>query len=228
MYELTIRAFNLSESYRTPVIVAADGTLGQMMEPLSLKPEVERVQRKRPQVSPQDYKPFEVLDEDLVPAMAVAGTDYDFYATGLTHDEIGNPRMDPESAEKLITRLCAKIRRASTHINDWETYCLEDAKLVVLAYGVNARGVREATEQMRAEGHKIGMVRLKSLWPFPDELMDQLGRQVQKVVVSELNNGMLIREVERFRHRFSVAGITVPTPVPLRPSVIYHRLIEEI
>jgi 2-oxoglutarate ferredoxin oxidoreductase subunit alpha len=228
MYELTIRAFNLSESYRTPVIVAADGTLGQMMEPLSLKLEVEQVQRKAPQVSPQDYKPFQILDEDLVPAMAVAGTDYDFYATGLTHDEMGNPRMDPESAEKLITRLCTKIRQARTHVNDWETYGLEDAQLVVLAYGVNARGVREAAERMRAEGHKIGMVRLKSLWPFPDELMDQLGQRVQKVVVSELNNGMLIREVERFRHHFSVAGITVPTPVPLRPSEIYHRLLEEI
>jgi 2-oxoglutarate ferredoxin oxidoreductase subunit alpha len=228
MYDLTIRAFNLSERYRIPVIVAADGTLGQMMEPLILEPEVEQVQRKRPQVSPQDYKPYQVLDEDLVPAMAVAGTDYDFYATGLTHDENGNPRMDPESAEKLITRLCAKIRRACPHINDWETYGLEDAQLVVLAYGVNARGVREAAEQMRAEGHPIGMVRLKSLWPFPDELFDQFGHRVQKVVVSELNNGMLIREVERFRHRFKVAGITVPTPVPLRPSEIYHRLLEEI
>jgi 2-oxoglutarate ferredoxin oxidoreductase subunit alpha len=228
MYELTIRAFNLSERYRTPVIVAADGTLGQMMEPLSLNPAVEQVQRKRPQVSPPDYKPFQVLDEDLVPAMAVAGTDYDFYATGLTHDENGNPCMDPDSAEKLIRRLCAKIRRARAHINDWETYCLEDAKLVVLAYGINARGVREAAEQLRAEGHKIGVARLKSLWPFPDELMDQLGRRVRKVVVSEMNNGMLIREVERFRHRFRVAGITVPTPVPLRPSEIYQRLLEEI
>ena len=228
MYEMTIRAFNLAERYRTPVIVAADGTLGQMMEPLSLKPEVELVQRKQPLVSPQDYKPFQVLDDDLVPAMAVAGTDYDFYATGLTHDEMGNPRMDPESAEKLIKRLCAKIRQAHSHINDWETYCLEDAQLVVLAYGINARGVREAAERLRDEGHKIGLVRLKSLWPFPDDLIDQLGRQVQKVVVSELNNGMLIREVERFRHRFSVAGITVPTPVPLQPSVIYQRLLEEI
>lgn len=228
MYELTIRAFNLSERFRTPVIVAADGTLGQMMEPLCLNPAVDQVQRKRPQVSPPDYKPFQILDEDLVPAMAAAGTEYDFYATGLTHDENGNPCMDPESAEKLITRLCAKIRRARTYINDWETYCLEDAKLVVLAYGTNARGVREAAEQMRADGHKIGMARLKSLWPFPDELMDQLGRQVQKVVVSEMNNGMLIREVERFRHRFRVAGITVPTPVPLRPSEIYQRLLEEI
>jgi 2-oxoglutarate ferredoxin oxidoreductase subunit alpha len=228
MYELTIRAFNLSESYRTPVIVAADGTLGQMMEPLSLKPEVEQTQRKQPQVSPQDYKPFQIMDKDLVPAMAVAGTDYDFYATGLTHDEVGNPRMDPESAEKLITRLSTKILQARNRINDWETYRLEDATLVVLAYGVNARGVREAAEQMRADGHKIGMVRLKSLWPFPDEFVDQLGHQVRKVVVSELNNGMLIREVERFRHRFSVAGITVPTPVPLKPSEIYQRLLEEI
>jgi len=136
--------------------------------------------------------------------------------------------MDPQSAEKLIKRLCAKIRQAHSHINDWETYCLEDAQLVVLAYGINARGVREAAERLRDEGHKIGLVRLKSLWPFPDDLIDQLGRQVQKVVVSELNNGMLIREVERFRHRFSVAGITVPTPVPLQPSVIYQRLLEEI
>jgi len=228
MYELTIRAFNLSESYRTPVIVAADGILGQMMEPLSLKPAVEQVQRKRPRVSPPDYKPFQILDADLVPAMAVAGTDYVFYATGLTHDENGNPRMDPESAERLITRLCAKIRRARTAINDWETYGLEEAELVVLAYGTNARGVREAAEQMRAEGHKIGMVRLKSLWPFPDELMNELGQRVQKVVVSEMNNGMLIREVERFRHRFRVAGITIPTPMPLRPSQIYQRLLEEI
>jgi len=228
MYELTIRAFNLSESYRTPVIVAADGILGQMMEPLSLKPAVEQVQRKRPRVSPPDYKPFQILDADLVPAMAVAGTDYVFYATGLTHDENGNPRMDPESAEKLITRLCAKIRRARTAINDWETYGLEEAELVVLAYGTNARGVREAAEQMRAEGHKIGMVRLKSLWPFPDELMNELGQRVQKVVVSEMNNGMLIREVERFRHRFRVAGITIPTPMPLRPTQIYQRLLEEV
>jgi 2-oxoglutarate ferredoxin oxidoreductase subunit alpha len=228
MYELTIRAFNLSERYRTPVIVAADGTLGQMMEPLALRTGVEQEQRKTPQVSPQDYMPFQAIDEDLVPAMAVAGTDYGFYATGLTHDEIGNPRMDPESAEKLIRRLCEKIRRVRSKINDWETFSLEDAKLVVLAYGVNARGVREAVENLRAGGNKIGMVRLKSLWPFPDELMSLLGRQVEKVVVSELNNGMLIREVERFRHRFKVAGITVPTPVPLKPSEIHRRLLEEI
>jgi 2-oxoglutarate ferredoxin oxidoreductase subunit alpha len=228
MYELTIRAFNLAERYRTPVIVAADGILGQMMEPLSLVPETTSFQRKLPRVAPKDYKPFEVLDDDLVPAMAIAGTDYDFYATGLTHDELGNPRMDPEAAESLIRRLCEKIRQARNQINQWETYCLENATHVILAYGVNARGVREAVEKLRTEGYRVGMVRLKSLWPFPDELMEQLGNQVQKVVVSEMNNGMLIREVERFRHRFSVVGITEPTPVPLKPSDIYRRMLKEV
>jgi 2-oxoglutarate ferredoxin oxidoreductase subunit alpha len=228
MYEMTIRAFNLAEEYRTPVILAADGTLGQMLEPLALKPPGKLVQRKPPRVTPREYAPFQVLDEDLVPAMAVAGTDYDFYVTGLTHDEAGNPRMDPETAEALIQRLCAKIRRARPRINDWETVGMQDAELAVLAYGINARGVREAVERARAEGHRVGMVRLKSLWPFPDELMDQLGRQVEKVVVSEMNNGMIIREVHRFRHLFRVSGITVPTPFPISPSTIYRRLLEEL
>lgn len=228
MYDLTIRAFNLAEQYRTPVIVAADGILGQMLEPLSLVSPAELVQRRPPQVPPQEYAPFQVADEDLVPAMAVAGTDYDFYATGLTHDAVGDPRMDPESAEALIRRLCDKIIRARTRISDWEEYDMEGATCAVLAYGINARGVREAVGRARAEGHRVGMVRLKSLWPFPDELMEQLGRQVQKVVVSEMNNGMIIREVKRFRDRFRVAGITVPTPFPISPSFIYRALLEEL
>jgi 2-oxoglutarate ferredoxin oxidoreductase subunit alpha len=228
MYELTIRAFNLSERYRTPVILAADGVLGQMMEPLFLNPKIELEHRKLPRVGPRDYKPYQVLDEDLVPAMALAGTDYDFYATGLTHDEFGDPRMDPAAAETLIRRLCAKIQSARCHINDWESYRLEDATHVLLAYGINARGVREAVEKMRAQDYPVGMIRLKSLWPFPDEIMQQLGDQVENVVVSEMNNGMLIREVERFRHRFRVSGIAVPTPTPLKPSEIQRRMIEEI
>jgi 2-oxoglutarate ferredoxin oxidoreductase subunit alpha len=228
MYELTIRAFNLAEAYRTPVIVAADGVLGQMLEPLALKPPGKLVRRKPPRGAPQAYLPFQVLDEDLVPAMAVAGTEYDFYVTGLTHDEAGNPRMDHETAEALIERLCAKIRRARPRINDWEAVGMEDATTAVLAYGINARGVREAVERVRAEGHRVGMVRLKSLWPFPEELMVDLGRKVQKVVVSEMNNGMIVREVDRFRHWFEVTGITVPTPHPISPSTIYRRLLEEL
>ncbi|TFG26955.1 MAG: 2-oxoacid:acceptor oxidoreductase subunit alpha [Promethearchaeota archaeon] len=229
MYDLTIRAFNLSEKYRTPVIVASDGILGQMMEPVYLHKDFELVERKRPQVPPEKYKPFEALDDDLVPGMAIAGTDYYFYVTGLTHDEEGNPQMTPEAAEVLIKRLCDKIIKARPDINDWEENYLDDSETIILAYGINARGVPEAVEKARKQGHKLGYVRLKSLWPFPDELMQRIGQQgVSKVIVSEMNNGMIIREVERFRHLFEVSGITIPTVIPFSPKFIYKRLLKEV
>jgi 2-oxoglutarate ferredoxin oxidoreductase subunit alpha len=229
MYDLTIRAFNLSERYRTPVIVASDGIVGQMMEVVNIHSNIELVERKRPQVPPEKYKPFEVFDEDLVPGMALAGTDYSFYVTGLTHDTEGNPEMTPEAAEVLINRLCEKIRRARPQINDWEEIHLDDADVVILSYGINSRGVPEVVEQARRKGHKIGLVRLKSLWPFPDELMERIGQMgASKVIVCEMNNGMIIREVQRFRHLFSVSGITIPTTIPFSPKFIYEKLMKEV
>lgn len=229
MYDLTIRAFNLAERYRTPVIVASDGILGQMMEPVHYHSNFEKVGRKEPQVPPEKYKPFEVFDDDLVPGMAVAGTDYYFYVTGLTHDIEGNPEMTPEGGETLIKRLCDKILRARPEINDWEEKYIDDSDTVVLSYGINARGVPEAIEQARQQGHKMGYVRLKSLWPFPDELMEKLGRQgISKVIVSEMNYGMLIRETQRFQHLFEVSGITIPTTIPFSPKFIYKKMIKEV
>ncbi|TFG21967.1 MAG: 2-oxoacid:acceptor oxidoreductase subunit alpha [Promethearchaeota archaeon] len=229
MYDLTIRAFNLAEKYRTPVIVASDGFLGQMMEPVYYHSNFEKVERKKPQVPPEKYKPFEVFDDDLVPGMAVAGTDYHFYVTGLTHDIEGTPEMTPEGGETLIKRLCDKITRARPDINDWEEKYIDDSDTVVLAYGINARGVPEAIEQARQQGHKMGYVRLKSLWPFPDELMEKLGRQgISKLIVSEMNYGMLIRETQRFQHLFEVSGITIPTTIPFSPKFIYKKMMEEI
>jgi 2-oxoglutarate ferredoxin oxidoreductase subunit alpha len=229
MYDLTIRAFNLAEKYRTPVIVASDGILGQMMEPVYYHSDFELIERKKPQVPPEKYKPFEALDDDLVPAMAVAGTEYYFYVSGLTHDEEGNPQMTPEAAEILIKRLCDKIIKGRPDINDWEENYLDDADVILLAYGINARGIPEAVEKARNQGHKVGYVRLKSLWPFPDELMQKLGQKgISKVIVSEMNNGMLIREVERFRHLFDVSGITIPTVIPFSPKFIYQRLLKEV
>lgn len=229
MYDLTIRAFNLAEKYRTPVIVASDGILGQMMEPVYFHSDFELIERKKPQVPPEKYKPFEALDADLIPGMAVAGTDYHFYVTGLTHDEEGNPQMTPEAGEILIRRLCDKILIGQPEINDWEEKYTDDADVVILAYGINARGVPDAVEKAREQGHKVGYVRLKSLWPFPDELMEKLGRQgISKIIVSEMNYGMLIREVQRFRHLFEVSGISIPTVIPFSPKFIYQRLLKEV
>ncbi|MFX1366338.1 MAG: 2-oxoacid:acceptor oxidoreductase subunit alpha [Promethearchaeota archaeon] len=229
MYDLTIRAFNLSEKYRVPVIVASDGILGQMMEVVNIHSNIEIIGRKKPQVPPEEYKPFEILDDDLVPGMAVAGTDYSFYVTGLTHDSEGNPQMTPEAAETLIKRLCEKIIKARPDINDWEEKYLDDADVILLAYGINARGIPEVVERVRKEGHKVGLVRLKTLWPFPDELMERIGKMgISKVIVCEMNNGMIIREVQRFRHLFTVSGITIPTTIPFSPKFIYKKLMEEV
>ena len=229
MYDLTIRAFNLAEKYRNPVIVASDGFLGQMMEPLYYHSDFEIVNRKPPQVPPEKYKPFEVFDDDLVPGMAVAGTDYDFYVSGLTHDEEGNPDQSPEAAVKLIKRLSDKIINARPKINDWEEKYLEDAETILLSYGINSRGVPEVIEKLRSEGIKIGYIRLKSVWPFPDEVMEKIGKHgVSKVIVSEMNYGMVIREVQRFRHLFDVSGISIPTVIPFSPKFLYKKIKEEI
>lgn len=229
MYDLTIRAFNLAEKFRNPVIVASDGFLGQMMEPLYYHSDFEIVNRKPPQVPPEEYNPFEVFDDDLVPGMAIAGTDYHFYVSGLTHDEQGNPDHTPETAVKLIKRLSDKIIKARPEINDWEDKYLDDSEIIILSYGINSRGVPEAIEKLRQEGVKIGYVRLKSLWPFPDEIMEKIGKHgISKVIVSEMNYGMLIREVQRFRHLFDVSGISIPTVIPFSPKFLYKKIMEEI
>lgn len=233
MYDFGVYAFNLAEKYRTPVIVASDGIVGQMMEPVRYHTDFEIINRKAPQVPPEDYQPFEVFDEDLVPGMATAGSDYNFYVTGLTHDITGSPDMTPEAAISLVKRLCDKIRIAQSDINKyvpWEEQHLEDAETVVLSYGINSRSVPEAVERVRKEGHKVGLVRLRTLWPFPEDLMERLGSLgVKKIIVSEMNYGMVIREVQRFRHLgFDVAGILIPTTIPFSPSFIYKELLKEV
>ena len=199
------------------------------MEVIDLHTNIELIERKKPQVPPEDYKPFETFDDDLVPGMAIAGTNYSFYVTGLTHDIEGNPQMTPEAAETLIKRLCDKIKIARPQINNWEEKHLGDAEIVILAYGINARGVPEVVKQARQEGFKVGYVRLKTLWPFPDELMERIAQMgASKVIVCEMNNGMIIREVQRFRHLFTVSGITIPTTIPFSPKFIYERLLKEV
>ncbi len=229
-YDFSIKAFNLAEKYRTPVIVATDGIVGQMMEPVSYHSNFEVITRKGPQVPPDKYQPFEVLDDDLVPGMATAGSEYNFYVTGLTHDNTGSPDMTPEREIELVKRLCDKIRRARPDINDWEEKYLEDAETVILSYGINSRGNPEAVAQARKKGHKVGYVRLKTIWPFPDELMERFGKLgVKKVLVTEMNYGQIIREVERFRHLgFSVSGLLVPTTIPFSPAFIYEGLMKEV
>jgi 2-oxoglutarate ferredoxin oxidoreductase subunit alpha len=198
LFDLTIHAFNLSEKYRTPVLVMTDAEVGHMTEKVVISPpeEIETVPRRKPTAPPHEYLPYEA-DDDLVPPMANFGEGYRFHITGLTHDERGYPVIDAEAQERLINRLVEKIRRNRDDIIQLEEDGLEDAEVVVCSYGIAARTALWPVELARREGIKVGTLRLVTVWPFAEERIRQLARKVRAFVVPELNYGQIVLEVER-------------------------------
>lgn len=198
MYDLTVEAFNLSEAYRTPVFLLSDANIGHLYERLTIPREKELtlVDRKRPTLPPSKYLPYRA-DESLVPPMASFGDGYRFYSTGLTHDEKGYPDMSVETQDKLVRRLCDKIRRNTDKITRIETLMTDDCEVLVVAYGIAARSAATAVKQARDRGLKAGLLRLVSLWPFPDKLLEKMAEDAKAVIVAEMNYGQLVREVER-------------------------------
>ena len=157
MFDLTIHAFNLSERYRIPVFLMADANIGHLYESLKL-PETDRidiVDRRKPTVAKGEYKPFSA-GEDLVPPMACFGDGYHFYATGLTHNERGYPDMSVEAQDRLIRRLCDKIRRDTTRIEMVEEHFTDDCNVLVVAYGITARSALSAVKRAREGGDQGG------------------------------------------------------------------------
>jgi len=198
MYDLTVEAFNLSEAYRTPVFLLSDANIGHLYERLTIPREEELtlVDRKRPTLPPSEYLPYRA-DESLVPPMASFGDGYRFYSTGLTHDEKGYPDMSVETQDKLVRRLCDKIRRNTDKITRIEAFMTDDCEVLVVAYGITARSAATAVKQARERGLKAGLLRLVSLWPFPDKLLEKMAEDAKAVIVAEMNYGQLVREVER-------------------------------
>ncbi len=198
-FDLTVQAFNLAERYRIPVFVMMDELIGHMRERLVIpfSDEIKIVNRKKPTVPPELYKPFHP-DKDLVPPMAVFGEGYRFYATGLTHDETGHPQTDSvEEQTKLVKRLCDKIRRNRDAIVQVKKLFLEDANVCLIAYGSVARSAIAAVTRARKRGIKAGFLGLTTIWPFPDKEIESVTSQVDRIVVAEMNYGQIVREVER-------------------------------
>jgi 2-oxoglutarate ferredoxin oxidoreductase subunit alpha len=199
MFDLTIEAFNLSEKYRTPVLVMADEAVGHMTERVVIPP-VESLQlfpRRKPAVPPDQYLPF-AGEGNGVPPMACAGEGYRLHVTGLTHDERGYPvTTDPAVQERLVHRLIKKISANRADIIRVESDGLDDAEVVVVAYGITARVAQWPVEMARAEGIKVGWLKLVTVWPFPEDLVRQLAQHVRAFVVPEINYGQIALEVER-------------------------------
>jgi 2-oxoglutarate ferredoxin oxidoreductase subunit alpha len=205
--ELTIRAFNLAEEYRVPVILLLDEVVGHMREKVVMpKPsDITLVERKKPTCPPEEYRPFESTP-DLVPSLAVFGTGYRFHVTGLTHDEFGFPSNYPGEATAMLERLRNKLEHNKDKICTLRTFQCEDGPdILLISYGSSARVAKRAVIQAREEDIRAGMVQLITIWPFPDTQIEALCRSVKAVVVPELNQGQLICEIDRY----------VPTGVPV-------------
>lgn len=197
-FDLTVRAFNLAERYRTPVLLMADAEVGHLTERLVIPPpdELELWERKRPLKPPGEFMPYEP-DDDLVPPMAVAGEGYRIFVESLTHDERGYPDTTVAAQQKLVGRLTEKIRRNRFDIYDVEERGVEGAEVVVLSYGISARIAVQAVALAEARGIRTGLLRLRTAWPFPDERIRQLSTEIRGFVVPEINLGQMVREVER-------------------------------
>ncbi len=205
LFDLTIRAFNLAEKFRTPVLVMTDAEVGHMTERVIIPPpeEIELVQRplvRKGDVEPDHfriYRDSESGDDGHVAPMAIAGEGFRFHITGLTHDERGYPAMNAEASEWNIKRLVNKIRLHRDEIIQVEERHLEDAEIVVVSYGISARTSLWPIEQARKEGIRIGYLRLITVWPFPVEQIRALAKKIRAFVVPEINEGQILREVER-------------------------------
>lgn len=222
MFDLTIEAFNLSEQYRVPAIVLADGIIGHMRERLIIPPpeEIHVMNRKKPKASPKEYLPFKVEPGELVPPMACFGEGYHFYATGLTHDERGYPDMTPEAQAKLITRLCDKVRKNADRIVRVKGTLIDDADVVIVAYGSPSRSALRTIKMAREEGIKAGLLRLVTLWPFPDRQIADITSKAKGVIVVEMNYGQIVREVERAARPTPVLFLPKPSGEPHTPDEI--------
>jgi 2-oxoglutarate ferredoxin oxidoreductase subunit alpha len=205
LFDLTIRAFNLSEKFRTPVLVMTDAEVGHMTERVIIPPpeEIELVQRplvRKGDVEPDHFRiyrdPAANDDGDVAP-MAIAGEGFRFHVTGLTHDERGYPAMNAEASEWNIKRLVKKIRSHRDEIIQVEERHLKDTEIVVVSYGISARTSLWPIEQARKEGIRIGYLRLITVWPFPEERIRALAKKIRAFVVPEINDGQILREVER-------------------------------
>jgi len=226
MFDFTIECFNLAETYRTPTFLLADGFTGHLWERVIIPPveKIKTVERKKPVIPPEEYAPFEP-DENLVPPMACFGEGYRVHVTGLTHDMHGYPRTDdPKIQRELVKRLCYKIGKNSDKIIKTYEFMLEDAEVAVIAYGMPSRASVNAVKKAREVGIKAGLLRLATVWPFPEKKVQELSNRVKAIVVPEMNCGQVVREVERVAKDTPTHLLSKIGGEPHSPSEIFESV----
>ncbi len=228
-FDLTLKAFNLAEQYRVPALVMMDECVGHMMERVVIpKPEEIEIYPRRFTTAPLDeYLPF-APEQNMVPTMVRAGQGYRFHMTGLTHNEKGYPDMTVSGQARLLTRLTDKIKKNATALTDVVADQVDGAEAVVISYGITSRVAMKAIQMVRAQGRRIGSLRLRTVWPFPEHVIRDLASNVRALVVPELNLGQIVREVERLGCGARVVGVPHAGGTVHDPAVIAQAITEAL
>jgi len=227
-FYLTIKAFNLSEKFRVPVVLLMDEAIGHMREKVVLPDysELHIENRIKPIVPPEWYKPYEITTDYITP-MAPFGTGYRYNITGLTHDEMGFPTNNEYEITQKLDKLRDKIMRATSQICDYETMYTDDANTLIVAFGSVARSAKEAVEYLRAHRRKVGLFRPITIWPFPEKELARLMKQVDQVFVVEMNQGQLIEVVKKIEcYHKRIYGINRYDGEMITPNQIITKIRE--
>lgn len=232
---MTIRAFNLADKYRVPVILLSDAEIAHTREKLMIpnQDEVDIIKRIPVTIEKSKYQPFRTgfTRVSKVPEFDEFGGKYHTYLTGLTHDWKAHPETDdPKVHEKLIRRFYEKIEDNKDDIITYEEQSLENADIVIISYGITSRVVKEAIDMARTQGYRVGHFRLITIWPFPAEEIIDLSLEINKFIVIEMNLGQIYHSVVEYSRGncqvdklFSIGG-KIPTPKDIL-KVIKKRVL---
>ena len=220
MYDQAIDAFNLAEQYRVPVFIMGEEAIGHLRERIEVKAKVRVFDRIKKKGAP----PFGTNQDDGIPPMPSFGEGEKLLVTGSTHNEIGIRKTDdPDVHSRLVNRINEKILNNRDRIIQTDSYHLKDAEVIVVSYGFTARSALFAIEQLRKEGKKVGLLRLKTIWPFADKIIKDIGQKAKKIFVPEMNRGQIAGEIMKY------APCEVIPYNQTNGEIIHpHRIINEV
>lgn len=227
-FDLMVTAFNYSERYRTPVILLADEIIGHLREQVIIRDraEIEVWDRQMPTCAPEDYLPYD-HSNGLAP-LAYYGSKYVFRANASMHDAASRPCDRPDNADFVVRHLSEKIDSHSDEIAITREYQMEDAEIVIIAYGGVVRSGLSAVKKAREKGIKAGLLQLMTIWPVADKAIEKAMQQAKAVLVPEMNLGQYIGEIRRRNPRgIPVVGVNKVNSKPILPTEILSK-IEEV
>ncbi|MCK4757355.1 MAG: 2-oxoacid:acceptor oxidoreductase subunit alpha, partial [Thermoplasmata archaeon] len=201
--DMTIECFNLAEKYRHPVCLMTDGEVGHLREKVVIpdEDEMELIERVPATIDKDKFIPFSESQtrDSKVPDFPAFGTGYRTYVTGLTHNDMGFPATDKQpDHERLINRIITKITDDIDYLTDYEEIEMDDAEIVFVTYGASARPAESAVRMARAKGIKAGMLRMKIVWPFPEKVIYELSKKVNKIIVPEMSLGQIVHPIREY------------------------------